>query len=300
MSRRPPATPPALEKRVQPGRLRAIALAVIVHAAFFALIVFGVSWQSTPTAPVQAEIWKDLPPAKKAPPPPAKPVEPPPRPPEPKAEPKVEPPPPPKAEEVKPPPPKPDPDAIALKREREKAEREKREREKAEREKREREKAEREKREKAERQKAEEKKKREEEAARKKREHEEAVRKAEEDKRRREEEAAKAAAEAARAEAASRRQKEIDRFINEIRAKIRGRANVPDTVRGEPEVHVRIRVLPGGEVLDIQVTKRSGNPAYDTAIERGIRSASPLPVPPPNSELFPQFRELNLNFRHER
>ena len=42
------------------------------------------------------------------------------------------------------------------------------------------------------------------------------------------------------------------------------------------------------------------NPAYDSAIERGIRSASPLPVPPPNSELFPQFRELNLNFRHER
>ena len=290
MSRRPPATPPALEKRAQPGRLRAIVLAVIVHAAFFALIVFGVSWQSTPTAPVQAEIWDKLPPAKKAAPPePEKPVEPPPKPPEPKAEPKAEPPPK-KAEEVKPPPPKPDPDAIALKREREKAEREKREREKAERDKRE----------KAERQKAEEKKKREEEAARKKREHEEAVRKAEEDKRRREEEAAKAAAEAARAEAASRRQKEIEKFINEIRAKIRGRANVPDTVRGEPEVHVRIRVLPGGEVLDIQITKRSGNPAYDTAIERGIRSASPLPVPPPNSELFPQFRELNLNFRHER
>lgn len=298
MSRRPPATPPALEKRAQPGRLPAIVLAVIVHAAFFALIVFGVSWQSTPTAPVQAEIWEKLPPARKAAPPePAKPVEPPPKPPEPKVEPKVEPPPK-KAEEVKPPPPKPDPDAIALKREREKAEREKAEREKAERDKRE--KAEREKREKAERQKAEEKKKREEEAARKKREHEEAVRKAEEDKRRREEDAAKAAAEAARAEAASRRQKEIDRYIEGIRAKIRGRANVPDTVRGEPEVQVRIRVLPGGEVLDIQVTRRSGNPAYDTAIERGIRSASPLPVPPSNSELFPQFRELNLFFRHER
>jgi colicin import membrane protein len=53
-------------------------------------------------------------------------------------------------------------------------------------------------------------------------------------------------------------------------------------------------------VLDITITKRSGNPAYDTAIERGIRSASPLPVPPADSELFPRFRELNLNFRHER
>ena len=75
---------------------------------------------------------------------------------------------------------------------------------------------------------------------------------------------------------------------------------MPDTVVGNPEVQVQIRVLPGGEVLDISVTKRSGNPTYDAAIERGIRSASPLPVPPANSELFPQFRELNLNIRHER
>ncbi|MGZ5105932.1 MAG: TonB C-terminal domain-containing protein, partial [Usitatibacter sp.] len=61
-----------------------------------------------------------------------------------------------------------------------------------------------------------------------------------------------------------------------------------------------IRVLPGGEVLDIAITKRSGNPTYDAAIERGIRSASPLPVPAANSELFPQFRDLNLNIKHER
>jgi colicin import membrane protein len=65
-------------------------------------------------------------------------------------------------------------------------------------------------------------------------------------------------------------------------------------------VQVLIRVLPGGEVLDATITKRSGNPTYDSAIERGIRSASPLPVPPANSELFPQFRELTLNIRHER
>jgi colicin import membrane protein len=88
--------------------------------------------------------------------------------------------------------------------------------------------------------------------------------------------------------------------VDRIRTRIRQRANVPDTVVGNPEVQVLIRVLPGGEVLDITITRRSGNPTYDSAIERGIRSASPLPVPPANSELFPQFRELNLNFRHER
>jgi colicin import membrane protein len=71
-------------------------------------------------------------------------------------------------------------------------------------------------------------------------------------------------------------------------------------VTGNPEVQVLIRVLPGGEVLDITITRRSGNPAYDSAIERGIRSASPLPVPPADSELFPLFRELNLTIKHER
>jgi colicin import membrane protein len=71
-------------------------------------------------------------------------------------------------------------------------------------------------------------------------------------------------------------------------------------VSGHPEVQVRIRVLPGGEVLDIAITRSSGNPTYDAAIERGIRSASPLPVPPADSELFPQFRDLTLNFKHER
>jgi colicin import membrane protein len=71
-------------------------------------------------------------------------------------------------------------------------------------------------------------------------------------------------------------------------------------VTGKPVVEVLIKILPGGEVLDITIKKRSGNPTYDTAIERGIRSASPLPVPPVSSELFPQFRELNLIIQHER
>ena len=88
--------------------------------------------------------------------------------------------------------------------------------------------------------------------------------------------------------------------MGRIRDKIRGRANVPDTVSGKPSVQVRIKILPGGEVLDITISKSSGNRVYDTAIERAIRSASPLPVPEANSELFPTFRDLTLNIEHER
>lgn len=276
---------PAFEKPRQPGRIRAVFLAVAVHAAFFALIVFGVTWQSRPDTPVQAEIWDKLPPA---PPKSHAKAEPKPREPEPaKEEPKPEPvkpepvKPPPKPPEEKPEPPKPDP-AIAKKLEREKREKEK----------------EKEKKELAEREKAQKQK---DEDAKKKREKEEMEKKKrEEEVRRKEEDRARADAQKALEQAAAAQKSEIGKFTDAIKNKIRSKANVPDTVTGNPEVRVRIRVLPGGEVLDITVTKASGNPTYDAAIERGIRSASPLPVPAPNSELFPQFRDLTLNFRHER
>jgi len=272
-----PEEPAALEKRAQPGRVRAIILAVIVHAAFFAFIVFGVTWQSSPTAPVVAELWDKLPKADKPAPP--KPPEPEPEPVK-QEQPKPEPPKPepPKPEpEKKVEPPKPDPE-IALKAEREKKEREKKERKEKER---------------LEKQKQDEakKKKEQEEAAKKKR---------EDDKRRADEERARKEQQAAREEAASARQKAIDGWVAQIRNKIRQRANVPDTVTGKPSVQVRIKILPGGEVLDITIVHPSGNRVYDTAIERAIRSASPLPVPPSDSELFPTFRDLNLNIEHER
>lgn len=267
-------TPPALEKRRQPGRIRAIILAVAVHAAFFALIVFGITWQSRPEAPLEAELWKDLPPVTKAQPKPPDPEPQPPKPePEPpKPEPKPAPPEPPK--EVKPEPPKPDP-AIAEKKEREKREREKKE------------KVEKEKRERLER-----------EAEKKKQ--DDAKKKREDDKRRAEEEKAKREAEKAREAVAAVRQSEIDRYVNGIKAKIRGKANIPDTVTGKPAVVMRIRILPGGEVLDATIERSSGNRVYDAAIERAVRSASPLPVPPADSELFPQFRDLRLNIEHDR
>ena len=270
-----PAPPRALVKPRQPGRIRAVFLAVLVHAAFFALIVFGITWQSQTPPPVEAELWDKLPPAPDAKAPDPKPPEPEPPKPEPPPEPAK--PEPVKPSDEKPEPPKPDP-AITQKLEREKRDREKRE--------------------KLDRDKV---KKQKDEDARKKRVEEDASKKKrEDDKRRQDEERLKREAEKAREAAVAARKTEVDRYIEAIKAKIRGRANVPDTVTGNPEVHVRIRILPGGEVLDIALTRRSANPTYDSAIERAIRSAQPLPVPPADSELFPQFRDLNLNFRHER
>jgi len=265
------------ERPRQPGKIRSVILAVAVHALFFALIVFGVTWQSRPTPPLQAELWDKLPPGPPASAPKAAPEPPPPAPEPPKVEPKPEPPKaepkpePPKAD-PKPEPPKPDP-AIAERKEQEKKELEKKEQQKREAARRE-----------------QEKKEREAKAAAELKSRAEAKARADAEAR---EKAAADAAEAARLD-------EFNRYVNGIKAKIRGKANVPDTVRGNPRLQVRIRILPGGDVLDIAILKPSGNPVYDTAIERAIRSAQPLPVPPANSELFPRFRDLILNIEHER
>ena len=272
------------ERPRQPGRIRSILLAIAVHAAFFGLIVFGVTWQSRPTPPLQAELWDKLPTGQRTVLPKAQPQPEPPKPaPEPKPTPTPEPAPPPEPPkaEPKPEPAKPDP-AIAEKKEREKKEREKKEQERKEQERKDRE-----------------RKEREAKAAQEAKARAEAKAKA--DARAKAEAAAKAQAEAkAAAEATEQaRLSVIDGFKGRIRDKIRGKANVPDTVRGRPEVQVRITILPGGEVLDIVIVKSSGNPVYDTAIERAIRSAQPLPVPS-DPELFGQFRSLNLNIQHER
>lgn len=280
MSSRKPAPRGNLERPPQPGRVRSVILAIVVHAVFFAFIVFGVNWQTRETAPYEAQLWEKLPaaPPKQAPPRPEPPKPEPPKPePEPAKPPPEPPKPPPKPPEEKPEPPKPDPE-IALKAEREKKEQEKRARlEKAEREKTEKEKAERERQRK-----------------------EEAQKKREEEARKKEEQQAFEAAQKQRAAAAAQRQQEFNEWVGKIRDKIRGKANVPDTVTGRPEVVVHIRILPGGEVFEVAIVKSSGNATYDAAIERAVRSSSPLPVPAANTELFSQFRDLNLNIKHDR
>ncbi len=45
----------------------------------------------------------------------------------------------------------------------------------------------------------------------------------------------------------------------------------------ETEVHVRLAA--GGEVIDIDIKRRSGNPWYDESVERAIRKSNPLPAP---------------------
>lgn len=269
--------PPAISNN-HSDKTKARLLALVMHALFIVLIVVGVSWQKKPQPAVQADLWSNLPPL----PQPAAPkaVEPSPEPePPPKPAPRVTPPPPPP--KVAPTPaPKPD---IALK----KAEKEKKAEPKSE-------------------PKAEPRKKEDDKIARLQKEAEEKARREErEDAARREAAdrearaaadkvaAEKAAAErAARAAAAS----EAARYMNGIRGKVYSRLAVPADIQGNPEAVFAVSLLPGGELENVAMTRSSGNPAYDAAIERAIRAAAPFAVPS-GDEFHRNFRRFSMAFR---
>ena len=48
-------------RREEPGQMKAGALALLVHALFLGLMIFGVSWQNKEPAAVEVELWNSLP-----------------------------------------------------------------------------------------------------------------------------------------------------------------------------------------------------------------------------------------------
>jgi colicin import membrane protein len=233
------------------------ALALVMHLLFFALLVVGVTWQKREAPPMVAELWSELPAPKVAPPPPPK-VEP-------KPVPKAEVKPAPKAEPK--PAPKPIPKADIALREKKEKERKAKEKELAE------------------------KKKREEQAQLEKLKQQQAKEAVEQLAREQDEALRKIAQSQAAAQA-----RLVDEYKRRIADRIRGFIIEPPGLRDNPEVEYDVVVLPGGEVLDVKTRKPSGQAAWDSAVERAIRRAQPLPLPP-DPALMREFRELNLKFR---
>ena len=100
-------------------------------------------------------------------------------------------------------------------------------------------------------------------------------------------------ADAAR-KATAARASALGEYIGRIQAKVRGNWILPQDLHGNPEAIFLVTQLPTGDVLDIKLLKSSGNPAYDTAVERAILKSSALPLPS-DPALFN--RELKLTFR---
>jgi colicin import membrane protein len=86
----------------------------------------------------------------------------------------------------------------------------------------------------------------------------------------------------------------MNEYSERIRQRIRSHIILPPNLQGNPEAFFTVIQLPTGEILSMKLTKSSGNPAFDTAVERAIIKSSPLPLPR-NTQDFR--RELNLSYR---
>lgn len=294
----------------EPNQLPAILLALAVHAVLLAFLWVGISWQKNEPPAVEAEVWDmkvQSAAAPALPPPPREVVEPPPE--VVKPEPTPTPPPPvPKAAE--PEPVKPAAPDINLEREkkqlelkkRELAEKreleEKRQRDLADLKKKELDKKELEKKQLA--QKELEKKELEKKKAEEKK---LADAKAEAEKKKvAAEKAAKAKAEAAeQAKLDKMRDEEMKRmmgaagtsgsaqkstapkidagYVGRLTAVIKSNTNYNGSLDapGNPKAVFKVEQLPTGEILSVRLTKSSGVPQFDEAVERGINKSSPLP-----------------------
>ncbi len=254
-----------LGQRKEAGKLPAALFAIVVHVGFFSLIIFGVSWQVKTPTPLNAEIWRDLPPIngrKQSTVAEIEPIKPP----------LIEPPAPviDRPAKVQPAPVSKVDIALKKKKEREeKLQQELQQREELKR--------------------TEDQKKAED--AKKLKVEEAKIRAAE----------AKVRAEAEAREAALRnaRQKAIDDYAGKVASLIRNRANIPESVTGRPVVEVKLRFLVGGSIFDAQVVKSSGNRIYDESVERAINGIRTWPQPDDLSILGGR-RELNLRIEHER
>lgn len=126
--------------------------------------------------------------------------------------------------------------------------------------------------------------------------------------------AAAAAKQKAEAEAAARRKAESDLQAQLATEQQQARAQsalsqyipyIQDKVNrnwirppGSPEglvCVVKVRLIPGGEVVGASVIQSSGDPVFDRSVESAVLKASPLPLPT-DPELFNHFREINFKF----
>jgi len=90
----------------------------------------------------------------------------------------------------------------------------------------------------------------------------------------------------------------VDKHVEIIRQKVTRNWLRPAGSMTGLACTVRVRIIPGGDVLEVSVTKSSGNAVFDRSVETAVLKASPLPLPKDRA-LFDRFRVLEFIFDPE-
>lgn len=103
---------------------------------------------------------------------------------------------------------------------------------------------------------------------------------------------------AANAERTARIAGEIDRYKALIIAAISRQWILPENAQNSMTSQFRIRLAPDGSVLEVSLTRSSGDSLLDRSAQSAIYKASPLPVPT-DPEAFNTFRDISLTVKPE-
>ena len=131
----------------------------------------------------------------------------------------------------------------------------------------------------------------------------EAIRKKKAEAKRKKEEAQQQAAAKREAEEAQKKAEQemkakasIADAINLIERKVNRSWIRPASVEAGLNCVIRVKVVPGGDVMDAVVIESSGNVIFDRSAENAVRKASPLPVPS-DPYVFAKFRTFRFSFK---
>ncbi|MDH5179732.1 MAG: cell envelope integrity protein TolA [Gammaproteobacteria bacterium] len=91
----------------------------------------------------------------------------------------------------------------------------------------------------------------------------------------------------------------INEYTLMIKAKVQQNWNIPASAKTGMSCEIQVRLSPGGDVIQMKLTKSSGDATFDRSAENAVRKAVPLPVPSPETGLFDAFREMNLTVTKE-
>jgi len=100
------------------------------------------------------------------------------------------------------------------------------------------------------------------------------------------------------AAAAARATELMDKYRAVIRQKVSRNWTRPAAAGQGKECIVRVRLVAGGEVINAEVVKSSGDAAFDRSVESAVYKAAPLPVPS-EPDMFEYFRDIEFLFRPE-
>ncbi|GAB4513065.1 MAG: hypothetical protein Tsb0026_17440 [Sulfuricaulis sp.] len=90
----------------------------------------------------------------------------------------------------------------------------------------------------------------------------------------------------------------VDKYRALIRQRVSQSWNRPVGVVKGLKCVVSVRLAPGGEVLSAKVVRSSGNAIFDRSVENAVYKAAPLPLPE-DPTLFDNFREIEFLFSPE-